>query len=149
MAVTKALKKSISVFYVILIIVLLPVSFSAAAEEKEQPRNIYYSNAQTTITISSTGNCTVKVKYKIYPNSGFTDAEIHTYVERLTFGVIWVKVNNGQPNNEWVATPTTTDYDNDYTLQLTQTGTYRAVAEFTFNGSHGSEPVYKSASTIY
>ncbi len=124
--------------------------FSFAAAEKEtQTRTLYYQDAATSIAISSTGNCVVTISYSITNNYSFTDAEIHTYVERLTFGVFWVKVNNGQPNNEWVATPTTTSYSNNYTLQLTQTGTYRSVAEFTFNGSQGSEPVYKSASTIY
>ena len=46
----------------------------------------------------------------------------------------WVKVNIGQTNNQWTAIANTSYLLKDYSHQLSTTGKYRAVAEFTVTG---------------
>ena len=109
---------------------------------------MYYSDASTSAYVSS-GVLYITNAYTIKPNSGFSNAEIHTYVERRVLGVIWVKVDNGQPDKTWVDTSTSTSYTKNYSLTLPQTGTYRVTAEFTFYGSYGSEPASDQATVVY
>ena len=144
----KTVKKSLAVL-IALITLFSVCSCIVCAEETPETRSLYYNTVESTASISTNGLLTIRNRYTIKPNSGFTSAKISTYVERKVLGLFWVKVDNGQPNKTWVATPTATDYSKTYTLQLTQTGNYRVTAEYIFYGSSGSETVTKQPTATY
>ena len=121
---------------------LLPVK----AEEPTRPK--YYSTVLSTAGVVS-GVLNIHNVYNVSSGTGFTNAEMHTYVERRVLGIFWVKVDNGQPNKTWLDASTSRVYSNVFTLTLTQTGTYRVTAEFTFYGSNGSETLTKQSTVTY
>lgn len=121
---------------------ILPVNAEGPTKSK------YYKHVTTTAKVIS-GVLHIHNEYTVSAGTGFTSAEIHTYVERRTLGLFWVKVNNGQPNNTWIDTSTSLSYGNNYSLTLTQTGTYRVTAEYTFYGSSGSETATRQVTVTY
>ena len=110
-------------------------------------RSKYYNTVSTTAGVIS-GVLNIHNGYTIN-GDGFTSAEIHTYVERRVLGVFWVKVDNGETDKTWVDTSTSKTYTKNYTLTLTQTGTYRVTAEYTFNGSSNSEGLTEQRTVTY
>ena len=144
----KTIKKTISVLLA-LITVFSVTTCIVTAEEAPPSKSLYYNYVSTTAAVSSSGLLTINNNYRIKSGSGFSSAKISTYVERKVLGIFWSKVNNGQPNNTWVATPAILDYSRTYTLQLNQTGTYRVTAEYTFYGSSGSETITKQSTVVY
>lgn len=122
--------------------------FILPANANEPTRSKYYSSVATTAGVVS-GELNIHNTYNVSSGTGFTSAKIQTYVERRTLGLFWVKVNNGQPNNTWVDTSTSLSYGKNYSLTLTQTGTYRVTAEYTFYGSSGSETATRQVTVTY
>ncbi len=141
------LKKIIAIVLAVIVFASVLMIF-ASAEGENNAKSKYYNVVQTVAGISSSGLLTITNYYSI-TGSGFTSAKIETYVEKRILGVIWVKVNNGQTNNTWVATSTAKTYSKDYYLQLSSSGTYRVTAEYTFYGSNGSETVTRQATANY
>lgn len=126
---------------VIAIMLLFSIGFSSfvlSVHAQEPTRSKYYHTVATTAGVVS-GVLEIHNSYVVSSGTGFSNAEIHTYVERRVLGVLWIKVDNGQPNKTWIHTSTNLVYGKDYSLTLSQTGTYRVTAEYTFNGSNGSE----------
>lgn len=132
---------------ILLLITITPL-FILPVKASEPTRSKYYSTVSTTANVVS-GVLNIHNLYTILPNTGFTSAKIQTYVERKTLGLFWVKVDNGQPNKTWVDTSTSKTYSKNYTLTLTQTGTYRVTAEYTFYGSSGSESITRQVTVTY
>lgn len=132
----------------LLLFVISTTIFIMPVNADEPTRSKYYNSVITTAGVYS-GVLKIHNEYTILANSGFTSAEIHTYVERRTLGLFWVKVDNGQPNKTWVDTSTVINYSKNYSLTLTQTGTYRVTAEYTFYGSSGSESITKQKTVTY
>lgn len=96
-----------------------------------------YSNnvgsTNTTFTISSSGLATVKNTYNGI--TGVTQSsEIVTKVQKK-YGLIWITVSGGS----WTDTSTATNFSKSHSVQLSDTGTYRAHVEFTISGSGGSD----------
>ena len=139
------IKKSISLFLLLIVSISL---FIMPVNASEPTRSKYYNTVLTTAGVVS-GVLNIHNTYTILANTGFTSAEIHTYVERRTLGLFWVKVDNGQPNKTWVDTSTSKTYSKNYTLSLPQTGTYRVTAEYTFYGSSGSESITRQVTITY
>lgn len=131
-----------------LLFVISTTLFILPVNADEPTRSKYYNTVTTTAGVVS-GVLNIHNAYTIPSNTGFTSAEIHTYVERKTLGIFWVKVDNGQPNKTWVDTSTAKSYSKSYSLTLTQTGTYRVTAEYTFYGSSGSESITKQKTVTY
>ena len=132
----------------LLLLVVSMTLFILPANAEEPTRSKYYKTVTTTANVIS-GVLYIHNDYTVNSGTGFTSAEIHTYVERRTLGFIWVKVDNGQPNKTWVDTSTSRNYTKNYSLSLTQTGTYRVTAEYTFYGSSGSETTTRQATVTY
>lgn len=144
----KKVKKTLAIILAVLSFASIFMAY-VSAESKENPvKSKYYHDVESTAIISSSGVLTASNYYSI-SGSGFTSAKIETYVEKRVMGIFWTKVNNGQPNNTWVAYPTATVYMKDYTLQLSSTGTYRVTATYTFYGSNGSETVTRQPTATY
>lgn len=136
---------------IIALILLFCVSMSLfilPVNADEPTRSKYYNSVITTAGVVS-GVLNIHNGYTILANTGFTSAKIQTYVERKTLGLFWVKVDNGQPNKTWVDTSTSKTYSKNYSLSLTQTGTYRVTAEYTFYGSSGSESITRQVTVTY
>lgn len=138
--------KTITALFLLLIasmtLFILPVNADGPTRSK------YYSSVTTTAGVVS-GVLNIHNGYTVPSGTGFTSSEIHTYVERKTLGLFWVKVDNGQPNKTWVDTSTSRNYTKNYSLTLTQTGTYRVTAEYTFYGSSGSETATRQVTVTY
>lgn len=104
----------------------------SAAESTLQPRYINTNQAKVVMGISDSGLAEITVT--CLGNSNATSIQITTYIERQV-GTRWVRVSNGQTNNQWSATASANYLIRTYTHQLSTTGTYRAVATFTVSGS--------------
>lgn len=128
--------------FVSMTLFILPVN------AEEPTRSKYFNTVATTAGVYS-GVLKIHNEYTVSSGTGFTSAEIHTYVERRTLGLFWVTVDNGQPNKTWVDTSTSLAHGKNYSLTLTQTGTYRVTAEYTFYGSSGSESTTRQVTVTY
>lgn len=131
----------------LLMFVLALSMFSSLAVAAGSAKSTYFGTVSTAAAVNS-GVLDISNYYTI-SGAGFTSAEIHTYVERKTLGLFWVKVDNGQPDKTWVDTSTAKYHVNDYSLTLSQTGTYRVTAEYTFYGTSGSESITKHQTVTY
>ena len=131
-----------------MLLVISTTLFILPVNADEPTRSKYYDSVITTAGVVS-GVLQIHNEYTVSSSTGFTSAEIHTYVERKTLGIFWVKVDNGQTDKTWVDTSTSRVYGKNYTLTLTQTGTYRVTAEYTFYGSSGSESLTKQKTVTY
>ena len=144
-----AKKIKTGVFPTILTLILLFLNtFGVSAFAKDKTVSPLYNNVNITYTnfiISSSGLATISVGYTGY-NGITSGATIKSYVQKKTLGLFWKRIDNGQPNKEWVDTATGSTYSKSHTLQLTSKGTYRLVVEYTIKGSGGSPD--KPSSTI-
>lgn len=117
----------------------------SAAESAPQPRYINTNQAKVVMSINDEGLASITVS--CIGNSNATRIQITTYIEKQV-GSSWVRVNNGQTNNQWTASTTNSYLVKAYSHQLNSTGTYRAVAIFTVSGTQSetftlySEDIY-------
>lgn len=136
-----AKKIKTGVLSTILILILLFLdTFGVSAFAKDETVSPLYNNTNITYTnfvISNSGLATISVGYTGY-NGVTSGAVIKSYVQKKTFGLLWKRIDNGQPNKEWIDTATGSIYSKSHTLQLTSKGTYRLVVEYTIKGSGGS-----------
>lgn len=109
------------------------------------PQYINARQAEVDMVINSSGVATATVI--CYGNTGLTKANVTTYIEKLVGGS-WVRVNIGETNNAWQYTTTSQNFSKTYTAQLSSSGTYRAVAEFTLTAS-AVEHITSSSSARY
>lgn len=134
------MKKIIST--ILVFVIIFAVACPAFAAE---PR---YANANTltvTMSINASGKATVFVR--MYGNSSLTQANMKIYLEKKS-GNAWIRVDIGTTNDVWEYTSTSSTFIKTYTAQLSSTGEYRAVAEFTLTGSTVEE-VTKIATATY
>lgn len=108
---------------------LIPVS---AAGNTIQPYYINTNQARVVMSINESGRAEISVIVTV--NSKAEMIQTTTYLERKV-GSTWVRVNNGEINNEWIATSTASYLSKNYSCQLNLTGTYRAVAEILVTGA--------------
>lgn len=143
------MKSKITKITALFLLLVISISFLILPANAEEPtRSKYYDSVFTTAGVVS-GALEIHNEYTVSSSTGFTSAEIHTYVERRVLGIFWVKVDNGQPDKIWVDTSTSRAHIKNYTLTLTQTGTYRVTADYTFYGSSGSESITMQKTVTY
>ena len=140
--------KKKKILSIVLSAILILSVFSVTVYASGPSRSKYYNTVSTVAGVYS-GELSINNFYTVASGTGFSSSEIHTYVERKVLGIFWVKVDNGEPNKTWVDTSTSRVYSKDYTLDLTQTGTYRVTAEYTFYGSSGSESITRQQTVTY
>ena len=107
--------------------------------DSEGLRYSYVSRADSIPSVDASGQLYIAISYVGY-NGITTGAKITTYVQKRTLGIFWIKVNNGEPDNEWVDNVSGSSYNGDHELHLSSTGTYRITSEFTIYAATGSEP---------
>ena len=132
MAIFKKLFVSVLCFFLIFSLTL--PSFAAGE------RLSHGVSAELVFGITDTGMAEVSVDYQGNATS-FTSATIETYIQKRTLGLIWTKVDNGEVNKTWIDTSTARDDYFVHHLQLTDTGTYRAVFKLIFSGTGAEDDV--------
>lgn len=103
----------------------------------------YYNNtatARSTANVSSAGKLTITNSY-VGIRDVTTHATITTYIEKKTFFFFWSKVENGQPDDQWIDNIYNYTYTGNHTFQLPSTGTYRITVVYCIYGSGGSADV--------
>ena len=116
--------------------------------ESEGLRYNYVSTVQSVPSVDSSGYLYIAISYTGY-NGITTGAKITTYVQKRILGIFWSRVNNGQPNNEWVDNVSGWSYHGHHELQLPSTGKYRITSEFTIYAATGSEPITCQSTVTY
>ena len=136
-------KQIMRILTVVLIFCLsiVPISqVSAAMPEEIMPMYNNVNSAITNMSISDSGLMTISYKYNGY-SSVTTRGVVTTYIEKRTLGLFWTRVNNGQPNNEWVDTIEYYKYVGTRNYKLSSTGTYRVTVKYEIYGTGGSADV--------
>ena len=115
-------------------------------QEITTPILYYYNTISTQSYFNISGNkANIVAIYNSY--SGITtNATIETKVQKKTF-FWWFDVDNGQTNNTWMDTLTTTSGTASHTLSLSKTGEYRTTITYTIYGSGGSADIITT--TLY
>lgn len=136
----KSIKK-LSVLLLTLCLLIVPsAAVTASAEEGITP---YFNNVisvSTNMVINSSGQMTISYQYA-GSSSKTTKAVITTYIEKKVLGLFWQRVNNGQPDNQWVDTINDYKYSGYRKVQLNSSGTYRVKVEYKIYGSGGAADV--------
>lgn len=63
---------------------------------------------------------------------------ITTYIEKRTLGLFWSRVENNQPDNQWVDTIYSIEHTKIRHFQLSSKGTYKVKILFKVYGTGGS-----------
>lgn len=108
----------------------------------------YYNNTNTayvSFNISSSGTATVIINCS--GKSGVAQSiTARSYIQRKV-GLIWVKVDNGLTNDEWVDYRTGSILNASHSLQLSKKDDYRVKVEITVSGTGGSADVIEKVVT--
>ena len=127
----------------LLAVVMFCFSVVPVHAEQAQP---YYNNTMTvsgSFVITSTGEAIAAYSITGYQDY-FKSAITVVYIEKLTLGLFWTRVDNGMPDKEWSDFTSTNPYINEHSIQLESRGTYRAVFEFNVMGTGGPRDVIET-----
>lgn len=141
----KAKKILALVMVLVMVVVCCPIAMAGEPEVTTpvEPDNVTrMGNASTCgfgFTISSTGKASLSASYFGF-NGITTGATVYSYIERKS-GSTWIRVSNGQNYNQWVDNLSGVSNMASHTLQLTQTGEYRACFKVYIYGSNPTDTV--------
>lgn len=99
----------------------------------------YFSNvkdATLSFSIFSTGLAAVGITYNGFSDV-FTQVRCEITLQKRYLGLFWFDVDNGMPDNTWVDYSTNSYGGFYHEMQLSDTGTYRAVFKVYFYGTTG------------
>lgn len=136
----KSIKKLSALLLALCLLIVPSAAVTASAEEGIMP---YYNNVTSTYTamnINSSGQMSIAYQYA-GSSSKTTKAVITTYIEKKVLGLFWQRVNNGQPDNQWVDTIYKYEYSGYRKVQLNSSGTYRVKVQYKIYGSGGAADV--------
>ena len=105
----------------------------------------YFNNTQLTqtiFTITSGGLAAVSVYYYGYPGET-TGATITSTIQKRTLLFFWSTVVS------WEDEPSSYYYVGEHTYQLSSTGTYRAVVDYTIYGSGSADEITETIECTY
>ena len=146
MEVTMKSKKNVAVLLTVLVVACFVFHPAHAATE-----GITYStvkSADVYANVNSGGLLSVSISYSGY-NGITTGASITSYVQKQVLGLFWIKVDNGQPNNQWTDNVSGSSYFGSHTLLLSSSGTYRITAQFTMYATTGNESITRQSTIVY
>lgn len=107
-----------------------------SAEEGISP---YYTNCdscKTIFNISSSGLASTAVVYRANPDT-FTQAKVSVKIQKKTLLFFWTTVDIGTSDDVWTGYCSDVYGEIYYDLQLSNTGTYRAVVTVEIMGNTG------------
>lgn len=139
------MKKIIASVLVIVSMCVLAYPVHAATPSTMEPRYTNVQSATVSLSISNSGLATARVT--VLGKSTLEETNVVVYLEKKV-GSSWVRVDIGTTNDEWEYTSTSISFNKTYTKQLSSSGQYRAVAEFTFTAG-SVEEVTKTATATY
>lgn len=120
------MKRIISIVVGITILILAAYPVSAV-----EPR--YTNVCDVTLMFSIMESGLAEVGIYVQGDAALTQSNVTIYLEREV-GASWSRVSIGTENNVWEYSTTNREFTKSFNMQLRRTGTYRAVAVFTFNG---------------
>lgn len=120
-------------------------SVHAATPTVIEPRYTNVQTATVSLSISDSGLATAKVT--VFGKAALAETDVVMYLEKQT-GSAWTRVDIGTPGDVWEYSTTNKTFVKSYTHQLSSSGHYRAVAEFTFT-ANTVEEVTKTATATY
>lgn len=126
---------------VVLLGCVFAIGTSAAVPDESAVMPCYNNTIMTksNFNIDENGVATVTVSYFGY-NGVTLGGKITTKIEKLISGN-WVTVNIGTTDNTWIDESSSVNFRTTHTVQLTSSGTYRAVIEYRVWGNGGAEDV--------
>lgn len=137
------MKKQIKKILVITLMLCLSVTSIIPVSAENLPKNgiiPLYNNTKivrTYCNVNDNGLLTISYNVDGYSKKT-TKIVITTYVEKKVLGLFWNRVDNGQPNEEWVDTIYNYKYNDTRTFSLSSTGKYRVNVTYEIYGSGGS-----------
>ena len=134
------MKKVVVLLLTVATLVSCMTIYSSADDYEIVP---YYSNvahASTSFNITSSGIARVGFAYSGYDDAvSYVKSEI--YLEKRFLGLFWNRVDIGVTDDVWVDYSYTVDGSIFHEIQLSDTGTYRAVFNVTIYGKSGANDV--------
>lgn len=122
--------------FLIAFILMISASSNAFAASLNETRYNNTVTASSTAFISDSGLLTVDNKYQGIRGTT-TKGEITTYIEKQILGLFWVRVDIGQPNNQWCDVIYDYMYIGDHKFRLQSRGTYRITVIYVIFGTGG------------
>lgn len=132
--------KGIFAILLALCLTVIPVfSVSAATTPNDEIMPLYNNTMSARIyaNVSNSGTLTISYVYDGFKNKT-TKVVITTYIEKKTLGLFWTRVDNGQPDDQWVDTIYDYEYNGSRRFNLPSTGKYRIKVTYKVYGSGGS-----------
>lgn len=121
----------------ILTILIFPLSsVHVYASSSITPRYNNVFLAQSYANISTTGKLTLTNTYEGKSNH-ISKAIITSCIEKKTSN-IWVRVDIGTGNNEWIDTVYSQNYTGNHATKLPSKGSYRAIVKYVIFGKDNS-----------
>ena len=132
--------KRLLTFALMFCLTVTPIFSASAATSQSNGIVPFLNNTRTVFTRCNVfDNGELEISYDVHGISGVTTKiVITTYKEKKILGLFWTRVDNGQPNNQWVSTYYTSDYKGIKLFDLPSTGTYRVNVTYVIYGSGGS-----------
>lgn len=109
------------------------------------PQYEYAKTVYVNLTISSSGETTVKLMCSANPD--VKKVSVLTYLEKKVNGV-WRRVDIPAEDNQWVYITDSKSFMKQYNVTILSRGEYRAIAVFTLNAST-TETISKSSMATY
>ncbi len=136
-------------FMLILCLSVAPICPVSAATPQDEIMPCYNNTVDATANLSVNDNGVLTITYQYAGYQQYTtSAVITTYIERKTLGLFWTRVDNGQPDNQWVDTIYSYKYSGDRNFQLPKKGTYRVTVIFKIFGSLGPSDEIEGQATV-
>ena len=144
------MKKIFLLFLVLCTLISVPAMSefncsAASAEEASvlvEPRFNNVISTSTSFTINNSGRATVSVVYTGIQGVT-TRVMCKMYLEKKVLGLFWTRVDLGNTNDEWIDTSTELDDVFSHSVQLSSTGTYRAIFFIAAGGTNGDNDIVK------
>ena len=135
----------------LLMALMLTVSTSMAVLALSSDGTRYNNVLSINTYADISGNGLLTVDYCFKGRQGVTTkGEITSYVEKKILGLFWVRVDIGQPNNQWYDLVYDYKYNGSHTCQLSAQGTYRITVVYVISGSGGAaDTITERITTTY
>lgn len=124
------------IFFILSIIIFPLSSIRVNASSSLLPRYNNVFSAQSYANISQTGKLTLTNTYEGKSNY-VSKAIITSYIEKQTSN-IWIRVNIGTGNNEWIDTIYSQNYTGNHSTKLSSKGSYRIIVKYVIYGKDQS-----------
>ncbi len=89
----------------------------------------FSSIESSSLSFSVSAGGQANIQYSVFLKSNAEPVIVKTYIEKKVLGLFWSRVETGTKDNEWTDRFSKKFFVGSHTLQLTESGTYRAIIE--------------------